>query len=201
MDNSMNDTMEPTVPAVSAWQLESARFIAFPVDSPLFMKQHWWQDLAGQPEDFRSTKTKQSVEEHGSFQGVTLSLTLDRNRVMWSVKPSAELGELPDELPILGPFREKLAWFVELLTLWLAKSCPPIRRLALGGKLLQVAATQQDAFRVLSCYLPGVNFEPNLPNDFILQTNRRRQSAVVEGLPLKAVDASPLPMVKVEGCL
>ncbi|MCI0417921.1 MAG: hypothetical protein L0312_01665 [Acidobacteria bacterium] len=170
------------LPGLSDWQLEFARLFAYPVESPLSMQQQWWQDLAGQPDDFELHETKQSRKVSGSFQGARLSLTIDPNRIMWEVQPAPK----SDDLPTLGPFREKLDWVVELLTPWLANSCPPSRRLAFGGKFLQAAATQEQAFRVLAAHLPGVKLEPN-PNNFVLQINRRKDSNVVKGLGLNRV--------------
>jgi hypothetical protein len=185
----MDVSKEPSAPGLSDWQLEFARLIAFPAESPLFMEQHWWQDLAGQPEDFRSIRTNHTLEYQGSFQGIMLTLTLDANLIVWLAKPTAQFGTVTGDLPTLGPFREKVDWFVELLTPWLASQCPPIRRLSFGGKLLQAAATQQDAFRVLAAHLPGVKLDPN-PNDFVLQVNRRKESSnVVTGLPLNRVSS------------
>jgi len=179
---------EQRLPALSDWQLEFARLLAYPAESPLFIEQHWWQDLVGHlPEQVRSNRIEQTLEHEGTFKGgALLSLTLEPNRVVWLVKPAAEIGDGRGDLPTLGPFREKLAWIAELLTPWLENSCPPIRRLAFGGKLLQAAATQQQAFRVLGAHLPAVKLEPN-PNDFILQINRRTSSTVVKDLPLNRV--------------
>jgi hypothetical protein len=57
-------------------------------------------------------------------------------------------------------------------------------RLTFGGKLLQAAATQREAYRVLAWYLPFVKLRPT-PNDFLLQINRRKKSSrVVKGLPI-----------------
>jgi hypothetical protein len=169
--------------ALPAWQLEFARLFAYPAESALSTEQHWWQDLAGQAPDFESPQPTQSSKvSNGTFKGTRLSLTIDRNCIVWKVQPVPKAGDLPT----LGPFREKFDWVVEFLTPWLANSCPPIRRLAFGGKLLQPAATQQEAFQILAAKLPGVKLEPN-PNDLILQINRRRDSNAVKGLPLNRV--------------
>jgi hypothetical protein len=105
---------------------------------------------------------------------------------VWLAKSPGDVGDLPGVLPTLGPFREKIDWFVALLTPWLANSCPPLKRLAFTGKLLQSASTAREAYRVLAAHLPAVNLEQN-PNDFMLQINRRRDSRVVAGLPINRV--------------
>jgi hypothetical protein len=183
----MNASTQDRLLTTSAWQLEFARLIAFPADPPLFMDQHWWEDLASeQPPDFVSTRKKHTREDRGSFQGTVLSLTVDLRRVEWLIQPLGEFGDLPGNLPTLGPFRDKIDWFVELLSHWLTSSCPPLVRLAFAAKLLQPAATQQEAYRVLAAHLPAVNLDPN-PNDFFFQINRRKTSTVVAGLPINRV--------------
>jgi hypothetical protein len=183
----MNASREDRAPAAPAWQLEFARLIAFPAEAPLSMDQDWWHDLASeQPDDFVSTRKKHAREDRGSFQGVILSLRLDLHRIEWLIQPTVELEEIPGELPTIGPLREKVDWFVALLHSWLANSCPPLVRLAFAGKLLQAAATRQEAYRFLGGHLPGVNLDPNL-DDFLFQVNRRRISNVVPGLPLNRI--------------
>jgi len=172
----------PASSGLSDWQLEFARLLAYPVESPLFVQQKWWQDLAGQPDDFELHETRHSRKVSGTFNGALLSLAIEHNRIVWEVQPAPKVGDLPT----LGPFRDKLYRVVDLLTPWLENSCPPIRRLAFGGKLLQAAATAQQAFRVLAAHLPWMKLE-SIPNDFILQVNRRRDSSVVKGLGLNRV--------------
>jgi hypothetical protein len=179
-----NVSPEASSPEASAWQLEFVRLIAFPAEPAHLLDQHWWRDLAsGQPEDYATTQKKNTREERGSFQGTTLSLTIDTHRLEWLIQPLAEFDAVSGALPTLGPFRERIDWFVELMMAWLANSCPPLVRLAFAGKLLQAASTPQEAYRVLSVHLAGVPLEPN-PNDFLFHVNRRRNSAVVPGLPL-----------------
>lgn len=188
---SMNDARESQLPVVPAWQLEFARLIAFPAEPPLFIDQHWWQDLvAEQPDDFVSTRKKHTHEDKGSFQGGILTLTVDLSRVIWLVQPSGEADEAGN-LPTVGPFRGTSEWFVKLLSPWLAHRCPPIGRLAFTGKLLQTAANHQEVYRTLAghLHLPHEIFDPNPPNDFFLQINRRRRSTVVTGLEINRVSA------------
>src|SRR5260370_21426889 len=158
----------PASSELSDWQLEFARLIVYPVESPLVNPKQWWQDLAGQPDDFELRETRQSWKVTGSFRGARLSLTVDPNHIVWEVQPAKVEDEvLPgkvEELPTLGPYRDKLYEVVALLTPWFENARPPIRRLAFGGKLLQPAATVQQAFRVLAAHLPWMKLEP-LPND------------------------------------
>jgi hypothetical protein len=174
---------EGPLPEASAWELEFAHLIAFPAEPSLFLGQHWWEDLAsGRPDDYLRTETKNSTEERGSFQGVALCLSVDRHRVDWLIQPP-DPEEVSETLPTLGPFREKVIWFVDLMSAWLANACPRLVRLAFAGKLLQAAETHEEAYRILAAHLPRVQLEPN-PNDFLFHVNRRRNSTVLPGLPI-----------------
>lgn len=185
--------MSPTNGGGSAvaldWHLEFVRLVAFPTEPLFSVGQDWWKEVASElPDNFVSTQ-KQTVREYrGSFRDAILTLRLDALRLDWLLQPNAEPGEFPGSYPTLGPFREKIDWFVGLLSPWLAKSCPALMRLAFTGKLLQAAATQEEAYRLLGACLPDVDLSRN-PNDVFFQVNRRRMSAVVSGLPLNRVSA------------
>jgi hypothetical protein len=174
--------------ATSAWQLEFVRLIAFPPSPTVFLDQEWWKDLAGeQPDDFASTRKKESRDDRGSCQGALLSLTVALHRVVWEARPPAVVDPSGRFPTFEEPFRERLSWFVDLVTPWLEASCPPLLRLAFSAKLLQPAASAEEAYRVLADHLPIVNLDSN-PNDFLLQINRRKEeSDVVDGLPINRV--------------
>jgi hypothetical protein len=185
VDGSMNVSKEPPFSATSAWQLEFARLIAFPAQPPISLEQHWWQNVAGEPpKDSASTREDNVRAERGSFQGVLLALTVHPNRIIWEARSRAVV-DWSGNFPTLGPFREKLDWFVELLGPWLMNSCPSVLRLALSAKLLQTAASAEEAYQVLAVYLPDVKKElDSNPNDFLLQINRRKTSEVVDRLDI-----------------
>jgi hypothetical protein len=175
---------EPAPPGAPTWQLEFARLIAFPAEPPLGLKQNWWQELVGgQPDDYTLTRTKGGHAERGTFQDVGLSLTIDNHRIEWLVEPLGRLDESDGSLPTIGPFRDTIPWFARLMTLWLAKSAPPVLRLAFVCKLLQPAGTQEEVYRALERLLPGVRLTPR-PNDFLYHVNRRRYSRFVDGLQI-----------------
>ncbi|MBL8792311.1 MAG: hypothetical protein JNM56_00245 [Planctomycetia bacterium] len=183
----MNAKGELKPAGIAGWQLEFARLVAFPIDPPLFLKQTWWHELVGaEPDDFVSIRRKQSQEVRGSSQGSVLSLNVDLQRITWTVQAADAPDGAAAKLPTLGTYPEKVPLFAEQLGSWLASSCPPLRRLAFGGKLLRVVGSQQEAYQFLSSFLPRIEFEPN-PNDFVLQINRRRVSRSVQGLQLNRV--------------
>jgi hypothetical protein len=169
-------------PEASAWELEFARLIALPAQPALSITQNWWKDLVHDlPDDYVLIQKKGSHEERGTFQDVRLSLTIDQHQVEWLIQPLGEFDESADTLPTIGPFRDKIRWFVNLMVPWLANSSPPLLRLAFAGKLLQSAATQEKAYQALALKLPGVKLEPR-PNDFLYHVNRRRDLKVLPGL-------------------
>lgn len=187
----MTLSAESGSPIVTSWQLEFARLVAFPAEPPLFLNQNWWEVVAGAlPDDFVSTRKKHLHEEKGTFQGMFLTLSVDLNRVMWLIQPSGEIDEA-GTLPTLGPFRQKCAWFVELLTPWITHQCPPLVRLAFIGKLLILPSTYQETYELLRdhLHLPHEMFAPNPPNDFNLLINRRKRSSVVTGLEINRISA------------
>jgi hypothetical protein len=174
--------------ALSNWQLEFVRLIAFPTSPAVFHDQEWWKELGGEPAgDFVSTRKKEYRDDRGSFQGVLLSLTVDFSRIVWEARPLAVVDHSGTFPTLDGPFQERLHWFGQLLNRWLSSSCPPLLRLAFSAKLLQPAASAEEAYRVLADHLPIVNLDSN-PNDFLLQLNRRKEtSEVVGGLPINRV--------------
>jgi hypothetical protein len=186
----MNVPRKSRLPAASAWQLEFVRLIAFPTNAPFVIEQHWLRDLVSrygeQPEDFVSTAKKQSREDRGTFQGALLSLTVDPGHVIWEAR-SPDVVDVSGRFPTLGPFREKIDWFVALLSPWLSASCPPLVRLAFSAKMLQHADSPKEAYRVLAAHLPALKVDSSL-NDFLLQINRRKESStIVKGLPINRV--------------
>lgn len=193
---------ENPMPTASVWQLEFTRLIAFPVSPPFSVEQQWWKDLAAElPEDFVSIQEKHGRKDQGSLQGVLLSLTVDLSRIVWEAR-SPVLLYGTGSFPTLGPFREKVGWFVDLLSPWLMSSCPPLVRLAFSARLLQPAANVQEVYRVLADRLPAVNLDPN-PDDFLLQINRRKKTSdVVPGLPINRMctwSKMTAPMIREPG--
>jgi hypothetical protein len=176
----------PLRPA-SAWKLEFVRLIAFPSRLSGYLDQEWWKDVAGeQPADFVSTRKKESREDRGSFQGALLSLTVAVRGIAWEARPPAMVDQSGNFPTFEEPFRDKLRWFIELVTPWLTTSCPPLLRLAFSAKLLEPAASAEQAYQLLSAHLPVVNLDSN-PNDFLLQVNKRKESTVIDGLPINRV--------------
>ena len=175
---------EPTPSGAPSWQVEFARLIAFPAEPALGLKQNWWQELVGaQPEDYTLTGKKDRQLEQGTVRDVNLALAIDQHRIEWLVEPPMTPVESDGSLPTIGPFRDTIPWFAQLVTSWLGKAAPAVLRLAFVCKLLQAADRQEDVYRALERLLPHVELTPR-PNDFLYHVNRRRNSQVVDGLQI-----------------
>jgi hypothetical protein len=159
------------------WQLEFVLLLAVKVS----LGPHpagWWKEVTNE-----SPATCANLEERGSFQGSVLSLTDDSRRISWLAQPGQQGS--PDNLPVLGPFREKMEWFFQLLSPWMQKSCPPLQRLAFSGKLLYRAKTHEEAYEFLASRLrSSVILQKPYPDDFAYQVNRRKHSET-EGLQVE----------------
>jgi len=141
-----------TAPVASGWQLEFVRLIAFSASS-VGIDHRWWQELTSE----RPSESTQTFDR-GLFSGTLLSCVVERQHIVWEARSrNAVSPATGGRFPTLGPLKEKLPWFVELMSPWLASSCPPILRLALSAKLLQLAASQTEAYRVLARHLPAAS--------------------------------------------
>lgn len=186
----MNAMTDERLPATAAWQLEFVRLIAFPDRPPLLIQQDWWKELVsgcgGHADNVVSTQKQHVREIRGTIQDWLLALTVDVARVVWEARSAHEIDP-QGSFPTLGPFREKVHWFVQLLGPWLTQGCPSLVRLAFHAKLLQPASSSDEAYRVLAGHLPNVNLESK-PNDFLVQVNQRKESSdVVHGLPINRI--------------
>jgi hypothetical protein len=116
----MASSTASNLPPATGWQLEFARVVAFPTRPPFFINQQWLRDLVlksgGDPEDLVSTQKKHTREYRCSFQGASISLSVDVSRVVWEAKSCDEL-DISGKHPTLGPFPERVEWFMDLLVL------------------------------------------------------------------------------------
>ena len=168
------------LPDRNEWRAQYVRLIAFPSEPQLAAEQNWWLDLTGnQPET--SLRKPQKREDSGVFGEVALSVEIDPFRVKWTVAPRVDADNLPDDFPTLGPAFERRDWLIELMGRWLA-ICPPIKRLAFAGNLLQFVDSRDEAYSRLDKYLHSVQVD-NDTSDFMYRVNRRRDSQTgIDGL-------------------
>jgi hypothetical protein len=163
----------PTPPDPAVWQAQYLRLISFPVEPQNSVQQNWWHDLTGADRERRVEK-KREVEEEGTFDGLSLSLSIDLLRLQWTVAPRLSAENLPDELPVLGQFLQRKDWFSNLMRRWLASS-PPVSRLAFAGVLLQPVESPEAGNAMLDRYLRWVDIDPQC-TDFLYRVNRHVRS-------------------------
>jgi hypothetical protein len=179
----MTDSSTKTDGKLPDWELEFARLIAFPTSSSLLVKQNWWRELVPEvPNDFTVSGNGTYQDWRGTFEGKLLALTITERHVVWEVRSPALVGQ-SGYFPTVGRFQEQLRWFLNLMSPWLGKSCPPVARIAFSAKLLHATTAVHDTYRILGNCLPAIKaiLDPN-PNDFALQINRRKASGLVPGL-------------------
>jgi hypothetical protein len=165
-------------PGPEMWQAQNLRLIAFPREPQFAAQQNWWRGLTGaEPENVVERRQKQEREESGTFQGTTLTLSIDLLRLQWAATPrlDAENINLDEQPPVLGPFMERKDWFRALMGQWLPH-CPTIHRLAFTASLLQPVENHQAGYRLLDRYLRWVEIDPN-SSELLYRINRRRNSA------------------------
>jgi len=168
----------PQPPDPTAWQAQYLRLITFPTEPWVAREQNWWQDLAGaEPES--STRKRHEREVVGIYQGFSLSLSIDLLRIQWSMAPRIDPSVAQDQPPTLGQFIERQNWFTGLMNEWLVQ-CPPVKRIAFAGTLLQPVQDHAEGYRRLDQYLRCVDVDPN-SSDLMYRVNRRSPS--VTGIP------------------
>ena len=79
-------------------------------------------------------------------------------------------------MPTLGPYPAIRDGFAELMRAWIRGPCPPIKRFAFTGLMIQEAGSHNDAYCLLQQYLPKVQIDPE-STDFNYRINRRVRSA------------------------
>src|SRR6266550_3612034 len=93
------------LPESRGWQLEFAHLFVFPADRAVELPQRWWLEITSeQSEDFVSTRSKNMLEERGSFQGVTFALNINHQRMDWLIEPLVASDLDPELLPTIGPY-------------------------------------------------------------------------------------------------
>lgn len=170
-------------PATSGWQAESWRLTSFVTPGTLVSEPNWWSELVGEPPDVRTSNPKQGVlREQGTYQGGTLVLGVQFNRIDWILAPQVSDGDAVGERPpSLGSLSQSMGIFGPLARRWLELS-PPTSRLALGAVLFQPAEHPQEAYRLLGAYVPSLRLDSEGCSDLLYQINRPRMSAVHNGL-------------------
>lgn len=163
------------MPDPSLWQPQQLRLTAFPLDSAAALDCDWWQKTFGQPAE-TSTRKKLIRADQGSIGDKAVSLTVDPQRISWTIDARIDPLDPPPPLPTLGSLLDVVAKCGELFKQ--AIGClPEVRRMALGAILLQPVDDRESGYRRLDLYLPDVRVNPE-SWDFQYRINRRRPSSV-----------------------
>jgi hypothetical protein len=109
-----------------------------------------------------------------------LVLKTERGRVDWLLEPDIEGQEGPPDIGAahLGPFADVLTIFCEMMLRWLATTGLDVTRLALGVTLRLPVKTKEEAYSLMSSYLP-FHLDPE-SSDFLYRINRPRPSASLD---------------------
>jgi hypothetical protein len=164
------------------WLVQSLRLTCFPDPSQFPSEQNWWREIFGMAADQRTVKPRESlIAEEGEYQGKRLALVVQPLRVNWELTPREELDESVD-IPLLGPLSKVLPDLRTIAQKWFSlASCPPLRRIAFGARLVERVQDLHTAYNRLAHYLPCVDLDPDDAADFLFQINRPRPS--VTGSP------------------
>jgi hypothetical protein len=163
------------------WKVESLRLTTFHAAALLANAQGWWRGLTGSdPESVVSKPRGGERAEVGRYEGWPLALQVQQQpegRVDWVAGGFAEAAENLEAVPRLV---DRLPLFINPLKQWLQATCPETNRLAFGSVLRLDVPSREEGYRKLSNYL---DFDLNPEAyDFLYRINRKRQSAVVDGL-------------------
>lgn len=174
--------MNPFLP--EEWRVESLRLTLFTTPEPVDTRG-WWDSSVGQPAlETASKKMGGETTSSGTLAGQALQLVVTPMRVDWLLtapEPTAE--DPPQTIPTIGPIRDALSEFGQLVHRWLDTAQPRARRLALGVVLLHPEPDADAAMRSLQAFLP-VSLEAGPVSDFLFQINRRQASQTTPALEL-----------------
>lgn len=175
-----------TSPAAAPWQVEAVRLTAFLPAASSLDPESWWAELTGQPPERQISWRKQSQSQSDGLlarpdlPAARLVLKTERARVDWLLGPELESQEGPPDIGSahLGPLPDVLPVFCEMMLRWLATTGLDVTRLALGVTLRLPVKTKEEAYSLMSNYLP-FNLAPE-SSDFLYRINRPRPSASLD---------------------
>jgi hypothetical protein len=127
-----------------------------------------------------SRKRGVQLEEKGIYHNALLTVATDVLRIVCAASPRIDLQEVPASVPTLGRFVDETGWFVNLISRWLQRQSPSLKRLAFTAKLIRYADSRDELYNVLSRYLHDVDVSPR-SSDLLYRINKRRPSATLPG--------------------
>lgn len=174
---------------LSLWQANTLRLTAFTAREAVLDSSNWWINVVGKPPDTESRQLKMhGLRQGGEFEKGELNLELEPGRIDWKYLPAEAKQDttLPDSdiIPSIGPFREAIDSFRQLMMRWFSlETCPSTTRLAFGSVLLLPVTNRESGYRQLATYLPFLDLDPEHTSDLLYRINRRRFSVLgIQGL-------------------
>jgi hypothetical protein len=162
-------------PSLDSWQPNQLQIVVFPKTPMVGVHQRWWQQLTGRDPDETSTKKLESTVV-GEFNEWSLVLTVDLLRIIWTLTPKTDPANPIISMPTLGAYLLARDAFLKPMKTWITSLCPPIKRMAFAGLLVQGAESHGDAYQLLQRYLiRTVQIDP-ASTDFQYRINRRTPS-------------------------
>jgi hypothetical protein len=166
------------MPDIDLWRANQLQLVVFPMTLPANVAEDWWRLATGQ-DPVEVTKKRSETTVTGPYGDGNLVLTVDQLRIFWTLTPRIDVQNPPLSLPTIGDYPGTRDIFAELTRPWIAANCPPIKRMAFTGLLMQEADSHKDAYRLLQRYLEQfVKIDPD-STDFTYRVNRPRDSRAV----------------------
>jgi hypothetical protein len=185
-----------TLPELREWHPLNLQLIVFPTDPPAAIQKDWWEQFTHE----RPSETRQKRIERidtGLYNDLKLTVTADLQKIAWIIEMQSQVDELPGTLPTLGSYPDIRDRFLNMMTPWLERGCPEIKRLAFTGALTQPVQGHESGYRRLAQYLPAVQIDPS-SNDFHYRINRKKSSAWIPGLMLNRLNMWSLARFRFE---
>ncbi len=158
------------------WQVENLRITAFPENNASVSASAMWEQYIGREPNNTHIQRGGLVAREVEYKNGRIFLIEQPGRIEWHY--------LTKESPTIGDLEQELAVVVELARKWLdSPDMFQLNRLAFGAVLLKLVQSSRSAYENLKEFLPFLNLD-NLSGDFNYQVNRRRDSKIVEGLPI-----------------
>jgi hypothetical protein len=173
-------TEREPLPDVVGWEALLLQMIAFPAQSlpPDFASA--WTEFTGEEPESTIRKKGVQLEEKGVYHDAMLTITTDLLRTACAASPRVDFQEVPSQLPTLGEFADANGWFGDLITQWLDRRRPSIKRLAFNATLVRYTDNRDAVYHLLGRYLHAVKVTP-ASSDLLYRINRRRPGEVVPG--------------------
>lgn len=164
---------------IEAWEAESIRLTAFPMQVSPVEDVDWWESLMGKPPETEVVHPREGGKRvEGAFETGKLIIQTTPARIDLRVIPPPEQGGTTARFLTIGKFTVMLESFAEIASGWLdLDSCPEIQRIAFGAVLVSPTDSRASGYRKLQAYLPSVNMDPDHATEFLYQINRARDSA------------------------